>query len=560
MRKFLSFLGLAIALLIAFFSFAIYFFSYEPAHPIIKLEKGWTVTYHNQQYLNTNLEHLSTQVGSTFSRGDIVNLNQTAPLSDIDAPFPYLAFKTRYCRYEVFLDEELIESTLAADSSNKEFVGVGYNFISLPDDYAGKRLTLKLYVTENAARADIITPVIGDFDDIYRDMIHSVIYPFTIGLFMIMFGAVFLIISLLFYIRSAGVTTQILCSILTIVLGSWLLTAFDIADFVLPLSSATTIEFTSMYLIVPLIYAVVFDLHRRRSNTLLIIMGLATMGFSLVFIILHFTNTVHLNHFQYPYYLISSVGILVLIAYVYADVKAQNHNSSRLIIMSGVTFLCISLLSYVVSVLLRQHIDYIRTAMLAVIMTTGSMLFVFTQLLNYFAFMTHSFAQKKEYAALTKIAYVDNLTGLPNRVSCDEKLAEFDKDSDNFCLLSLDLNGLKEVNDNAGHPAGDKLLKSFADTLLATMGDLGTCTRIGGDEFLVLIKSTTSEELDRRLVELDKRLLDLDKKDPDVNHSVSYGYAFRDEAEDKDTHSVFMLADHRMYDYKRAHYANLMKR
>ena len=92
------------------------------------------------------------------------------------------------------------------------------------------------------------------------------------------------------------------------------------------------------------------------------------------------------------------------------------------------------------------------------------------------------------------------------------------------------------------------------------MGDLGTCTRIGGDEFLVLIKSTTSEELDQRLVELDKRLLELDQKDPDVNHSVSYGYAFRDEAEDKDTHSVFMLADQRMYDYKRAHYANLMKR
>ena len=63
MRKFLSFLGLAIALLVLFFFFAVYFFSFEPAHPIIKLEKGWTVTYHNQQYLNTNLEHLSTQVG-----------------------------------------------------------------------------------------------------------------------------------------------------------------------------------------------------------------------------------------------------------------------------------------------------------------------------------------------------------------------------------------------------------------------------------------------------------------------------------------------------------------
>ena len=560
MRKFLSFLTLALALVILFFAFSSYFFAFEPTHPIVKLEKGWTVTYHNQQYLNTNLEHLGAEIGSSFSRGDVVNLNQVNPLIDVGAPFPYLAFKTRYCRYEVFLDEELLYSTLPSDSSNREFVGVGYNFVSLPDDYVGKRLTIKLYVTENASRADIITPVIGDFDDIYRAMIHEVIYPFTIGLFMIMFGEVFLIISLLFYIRSAGVTTQILCSFLTIVMGSWLLSAFDIVDFVLSPATATTIEYCSMYMITPLIYAIVFDLHRRRTNKILIFMGLATLGFSLTYMILHFLNIVHLNHFQYPYYFISSVGMIILLAYVYSDVKSKSHNASRQILMGGVTFYAFSLLIYAIYAILRQYIDFGQVNLMTYIMPTGAMLFVFMQLLNYFVFMTHSFAQKKEYAALTKIAYVDNLTGLPNRVSCDEKLSEFNNSNDDFCLLSLDLNGLKEVNDNAGHPAGDKLLKSFADTLSTVMGDLGTCTRIGGDEFLVLIKHATPEELDKRLADLDRRLLELDKQVPDVNHSVSYGYAFRHEAKDKDTHSVFMLADQRMYDYKRAHYANLMKR
>ena len=560
MRKLLSFLGLASALIILFVFFAVQFFSFEPVHQILKLERGWTVTYHNQQYLNTNLEHLSEQVGSTFSRGDVVNLNQTAPLTEIHAPFPYLAFKTRYCRYEVFLDELLIASTAADDASNKEFVGVGYNYIPLPEDYAGKRLTIRLYVTENATRADIITPVVGDFEDIYREMIHDVIYPFVVGLFLLMFGEVFLIISLLFYIRSTGVTTQILCSSLTIVLGSWILSSFDIADFVLTPATTTTVEFCSMYLMTPLIYAIVFDLHRRKNNKLLIIMGLATLGFSLCFIILHFLNIVHINHFQFPYYFISSISMILLVIYDYMDIKSKTKNAYKTIIMGGITFLSLSLLSYVAAAIVRQFTDYMPTKALAIIIPTGALLFVFMQLLNYFVFMTHSFAQKKEYAALTKIAYVDNLTGLPNRASCDEKLAEFDKSADNFCLLSLDLNGLKEVNDNAGHPAGDRLLKSFADTLSSVMSDLGICHRIGGDEFLVLIKETTSEEMDNRLKTLDDRLLELDKKDQDINHSVSYGYAFRDETEEKDTHTVFMLADQRMYDYKRAHYASMMTR
>jgi diguanylate cyclase (GGDEF)-like protein len=182
------------------------------------------------------------------------------------------------------------------------------------------------------------------------------------------------------------------------------------------------------------------------------------------------------------------------------------------------------------------------------------------QLLNYFVFMTHSFAKRKEYQALSKIAYIDNLTGLPNRVSCDEKLVELNKSDDDFCILSMDLNGLKEVNDNSGHPAGDRLLRSFAATLQEVFDGVGSCHRTGGDEFLVLIKQIESETLDGLLKLLDEKLLELDKADTEINHSVSYGYAYRHETEEKDTHSVFMLADKRMYDYKRARYAHMMKR
>ena len=53
---------------------------------------------------------------------------------------------------------------------------------------------------------------------------------------------------------------------------------------------------------------------------------------------------------------------------------------------------------------------------------------------------------------------------------------------------------------------------------------------------------------------------ELDKEDIEINHSVSYGYAYRHETEEKDTHTVFMLADQRMYNYKREHYAHMMGR
>ena len=159
-----------------------------------------------------------------------------------------------------------------------------------------------------------------------------------------------------------------------------------------------------------------------------------------------------------------------------------------------------------------------------------------------------------------RLLFEDTLTGHFNRVTSDEKMAELDKTGDDFCLISLDLNGLKEVNDNAGHPAGDRLLRSFANALYTTFNSIGTCYRIGGDEFLVITSTTDKATIDSLLQQLDKKLLDLDESDPEINHSVSYGYAFRSETSENEAHAAFMLADKKMYDYKRKYYSHMMKR
>ena len=276
--------------------------------------------------------------------------------------------------------------------------------------------------------------------------------------------------------------------------------------------------------------------------------------------LLHFINIVHISHFQYPYFIIAAVGLIVLLCFAYIDIKTKARNSSTRILMIGLSFLALTLVVYAIAALSKRFVDYRQTFLLTNAIPTGAMFFAFMQLLNYFIFMTHSFAQKKEYAALTKIAYIDNLTGLPNRASCEERFTQLDDSEDDFCILSLDLNGLKEVNDNSGHPAGDRLLRSFADTLSDLFKDVGFCTRIGGDEFLVLINTIEKDVLDGMLKELDERLLKLDQEDQEINHSVSYGYAFRSETEEKNTHAVFMLADKRMYNYKRKHYADMMAR
>ncbi|MCR5155074.1 MAG: GGDEF domain-containing protein [Butyrivibrio sp.] len=560
MRKLLSFLGLASLITIAVFATAFRFFTFTPEYPIKEMGKGWTVTYHGQQYQNTNLESLSHQLGTSFARGDIVTLNQFEPLEDLHVPFPYLVFKTQFCAYEIYLDDELIVSKHEHALLGGEFVGIGYSYIPLPSDYAGKRLTIKLFVTENATRADIISPLMGNFDDLYRVILHSAIYALVMGAFMIIFGGLFLLISILFYIRSSGVLSQLCCSLLTVTLGVWILTAFNLVDNIVPSAASTTVEFSAMFLFVPLIYTIIYSLHPRNNNRILVILIITSFAFDLVFILMHSFNLVHINHFQYPYYLLSILGIGTLIVYDYVDLTAKARSSSQKVLMLGLNVLAATFLTYAIIASTRKVADYRQFSLLSGLMPTGCLVFVVSQLLNYFIFMTHSFAQKKEYAALTKIAYLDNLTGLSNRASCDEQLASLDSTNANFCILSLDLNGLKEVNDNSGHPAGDRLLKSFAGALSEEFAEKGMCARVGGDEFLVLLESITSETLDKMLEELVEKLKKLDEQDSEINHSVSYGYAFRTETKEHDTHSVLMLADQRMYDFKRKFYAHMSTR
>ena len=98
-----------------------------------------------------------------------------------------------------------------------------------------------------------------------------------------------------------------------------------------------------------------------------------------------------------------------------------------------------------------------------------------------------------------KIAALDCLTGLYNRQSGEQRLAEeilrSQRHSRPLTILTLDLNGLKGVNDTFGHPAGDLILRHFAERLQSAIRGSDVPIRLGGDEFLVLLPECKVSEV-----------------------------------------------------------------
>ncbi|MFG2309877.1 aminotransferase class I/II-fold pyridoxal phosphate-dependent enzyme [Streptomyces sp. NPDC048566] len=111
--------------------------------------------------------------------------------------------------------------------------------------------------------------------------------------------------------------------------------------------------------------------------------------------------------------------------------------------------------------------------------------------------------QRRLEHELTQRAFHDPLTGLPNRTLLLERveraLLRSRRESKLTCLLFIDLDDFKVVNDTSGHSTGDQLLTAVAERLSATLRRSDTAARLGGDEFAVLMEGA-KQPLDAELL------------------------------------------------------------
>ncbi|HEX4074492.1 MAG TPA: GGDEF domain-containing protein [Candidatus Acidoferrales bacterium] len=98
-----------------------------------------------------------------------------------------------------------------------------------------------------------------------------------------------------------------------------------------------------------------------------------------------------------------------------------------------------------------------------------------------------------------KLAALDQLTGLYNRRSGEQRLAEeisrAVRHERPLTVLLMDLDGLKQINDRLGHAAGDLVLKGFAERLQRAIRGSDLAVRLGGDEFMVLLPECRADEV-----------------------------------------------------------------
>ncbi len=151
-----------------------------------------------------------------------------------------------------------------------------------------------------------------------------------------------------------------------------------------------------------------------------------------------------------------------------------------------------------------------------------------------------------------RLAYLDILTGLKNRTAFDrdmEKLA-MQPVTDSILVVEFDLNNLKAINDLYGHKEGDKNLVAAAGAINASFKKLGSCYRIGGDEFAAVLKGCSEQNVTGCLAAMQAQISAFNQQNVG-GITIAYGYAYYEPDRDKDFFETLNRADD--YMYKRKH-------
>jgi len=145
----------------------------------------------------------------------------------------------------------------------------------------------------------------------------------------------------------------------------------------------------------------------------------------------------------------------------------------------------------------------------------------------------------------------DPLTGLPNRILMEDRLDQAlsisDRSNNVSAIMLIDLNKFKEVNDNYGHYVGDYILKETSRRLQSVLRTTGTVSRIGGDEFAIIIPNISEnviEQVIQRILEtFDKPCL-VDGVDITIKMSIGIAIYPKD---GRDAVTLLRNADSAMY-------------
>lgn len=453
-----------------------------------------------------------------------------------------LSFTASNCPIDLYLGKKKI---FHFDNKQKINVRAAY-FQELPSDSAGKELLMRVSGSEAQAESISASAYIGSHRAVIEYFLHRTIYTCFISVFLMLLGGMIILANLLLHTKNnQGDYEDIGFSYLglfMIVSGIWMLNDSQFLMFFtdrywrLGLFSAVFFCLMPVFLLLFIQRILVTDEERGGFLKYFIIPHLVMLS---VYMILYVAASPAKEYVILAEHILVVISLLVCLGECIRDIRRTGSREVRNIMFGFLVFSVCCLFAFICYYFL-PGIPYAGSYCLGFLIFS---LILANAAIRRIVLMIQNGAESKTYQ---KLAYIDMMTGLGNRTAYMKECREMEIPM--ICIM-LDINGLKNVNDNQGHQEGDELIMAAARSVREAFAPLGHCFRVGGDEFVVILEvryRAMVKDMMRALEEAVER----ENRERSFPLSIACGYAVPKDEEDS-FDRVYREADEKMYAKKK---------
>lgn len=504
-------------------------------------DSGWTDA--GERYIELNSTHTSLgEAGSTVSFYQALNGDALHGES--------LCFMTTNVTFSIYLGADMIYDF---HPEMGDIYGTNYgdyiHTVRLPAFSGEQTLRIEGTVLRDAKWTGFHDMILQDEAAYLSGILRANMWKFVICLCCFVFGLIMFLFCLVEG-RLHGDATEALClSVITMVMSLWSSAQTRILLLITGNSSVLRVVDYAVLALLPIPFLIFVRLFTRSRHYLIPYIG---VGLSCVNVAVQLVG-VSLGWFDYSQGLIVShvliLGGLAVITHMIVEAlrKKQIDRSQSTYLISALAVICITGMVDMFRYYVGNFIDSSAATRIGLALFAGILaVYEFRQLVSVRI-------KSREAEVMQRLAMEDSLTGIYNRTAFTAFEKRLRAREEGICLfVHFDVNFLKKVNDTYGHAEGDRHIIAAARVLQKSFGEKGSCFRVGGDEFFVVLDGKGCQADFAAGMETFRRSVSAynEAEKPPVPLVIAHGMAEYDCAS-HNPEAAERLADSRMYENKK---------
>lgn len=305
---------------------------------------------------------------------------------------------------------------------------------------------------------------------------------------------------------------------------------------------------------VPALMMFILTFFDVSHDIVLKILTVISFVFCAASMVLNYTGVLPFTAMIVPFHILIVLGAIIisfeLIHYI-SKVMGDKHDISRVFYIGLVFYL-----AFVIYDVIRYYQTNSSDSFFG--LRSGLFILIVTSVAMCFGDVAKYVKLGVKAGKLNEVAFTDANTGLGNSAAFKAKMAQLEARRINYnCIgiIQFDVNNLKVINDTKGHEMGDLLIMKAADVISKSFGEIGSCYRVGGDEFVAITTYNHAASACEEAIGKFEDILERFNQNPNrpFDLRIAYGIAYytADMGYTKTLKEIHKIADQRMYSKKK---------